>query len=311
MKTLISIGSIAIGSIALNLMPVQQAQAIDLGFTSATTTTEAFYGAVGYAGLGTGTAPTISSKTLGGWTSDGYNVIVSSSANLSTNVNVAAEDGSSVNFYGSTLPAPVGTHFVAADSAYLTGRIYQDLTGLEVGATYTISYYQAAAQQYEIGTGNYSGATTDNWIANVGGTYTAPTYSGGSADYGSNLTTGGFTGGTTHESATMSLGSQAAAGSQTVAGGAPVVNGWQQDSFAFTATSANTTTDAATGVVSSRLSFLAKGAPNGKPPFALLAGVSASKIPEPGTYVGTLLGLGLLGTVVKSRLTKKKLDDRN
>ncbi len=298
MKTLISIGSIAVSSLALNLLPVQQAQAIDLGFTSATTTTEAFYGAVGYAGYGTGTAPTISSKTLGDWTSDGYNMIVSSSANLSTNTNVAAEDGSSVNFYGSTLPAPVGTHFVAADGAYLAGRIYQDLNFLEVGATYTVSYYQAAAQQYEIGTGNYSGATTDNWIANVGGTYTAPTYSGGSGDYGSNLTTGGFTGGTTHESPTMSLGSQAAAGSQTVAGGAPVVNGWQQDSFAFTAT--NTT---------QRLSFLAKGAPNGKPPFALLAGVSANKIPEPDTYVGTLLGLGILGTVVKSRLAKKKLDE--
>jgi hypothetical protein len=302
MKTLISIGSVAVSALALNLIPVQQANAIDLAFTSVTTTTEAFYNSVGYAGYGTGTPPTVNSKTVGDWTSEGYNMLLSNGANLLTNSNVATEDGSALNFYGSTLPAPVGTHFIAADSAYLSGRISQNLTDLEIGATYTLSYYQAAAQQYERNpdgtpTGNYDGATNDAWTVNVGGAYIAPTYSGG-ADYGSNLTTGGFTGGTTHDSPTMNLASKGAAGTQTVSSGAPVVNGWQQDSFAFTATSSTQT-----------LSFLAKGGPNGKPPFALLGGVSYNKIPEPGTYVGTLLGLGILGTVVKSRLTKKKLGE--
>ncbi len=302
MKTLISIGSIAISSIALNLIPVQQAQAIDLAFTSATTTTESFYGAITY-----GSPPTISSKTVGGWTSEGYNFLVSNGANLSTNSNVAAEDGSAMNFYGSTLPAPVGNYFVAADGAYFQGRIYQDLTGLEVGATYNVSYYQAAAQQLERNadgtpTGNYDGDTTDNWIANVGGSYTTPTYSSDSspAIYGTTTSGDAFSGGTTHQSPTMSLGSQAAAGSQTATTGNPKVNGWQQDSFAFTATSST-----------ERLSFLAKGAPNGKPPFALLAGVSANKIPEPADYVGTLVGFGFVGLAIKSRLAKKKLDDRN
>jgi hypothetical protein len=296
MKTLISIGSIAVSSLALNLILVQQAQAIDLGFTSATTTTEAFYGSINYSG----SAPVVGAKTFGGWTSEGYNMLVSNGANLATNSNVAAEDGSAVNFYGSALPAPVGTHFVAADSAYLSGRIYQDLTGLEIGATYTISYYQAAAQQYLNAT-DYNGATTDNWIANVGGTYIAPTYDSNPDPnyYGGNLTTGGFTGGTTHESPTMSLASKGNAGTQTV-GGATAPTGWHQDSFSFTAT--NTT---------EKLSFLAKGAPNGKPPFALLAGVSANKIPEPADYVGTLVGFGFAGLAIKSRLAKKKLDDRN
>jgi hypothetical protein len=295
MKTLISIGSIAVSALALNLIPVQQAQAIDLAFTSATTTTEAFYSPIDYSG----STPVFGQKTFGGWTSEGYNMLVSNGANLATNSNVAAEDGSAVNFYGATLPAPVGsTHFVAADSAYLSGRIFQDLTGLEIGATYTISYYQAAAQQYLNDT-DFSGATTDNWIANVGGSYTAPTYDSNPDPnyYGGNLTTGGFTGGTDHESPTMSLASKGNAGTQTV-GGATAPTGWHQDSFSFTAT--NTT---------EKLSFLAKGTPNGKPPFALLGGVSYNKVPEPGTYVGTLLGLGILGTVVKSRLTKKKLGE--
>jgi hypothetical protein len=172
------------------------------------------------------------------------------------------------------------------------------MNGLEDGQMYEISFYQSAAQQ----TG-FDGNTTDAWIANVGGAYTQPTYDNCSTDpclYGANVTTGGFTGGTTHESPTMNLADKGAAGTQTTTSGAPIVNGWQQDSFVFTA-----------GAATERLSFLAKGTPNGKPPFSLLSSVSARKIPEPDTYVGTLLGLGILGTIVKSRFGKKNLDDRN
>jgi hypothetical protein len=290
MKTLISIGSIALGSIALNLIPVQQAQAAILqngDFTPATATT----GVVSFGGYGQNDTTTIPN-----WTSKGYNFLISSGTGLSIPNNLDGNDSNgnpqSVNFYGSSLTAPNGAgYYIAADSAYLSGAIYQQLNDLEVGQTYLIDYYQSAAQQV-----NYSGGTTDAWIANVGGAYVPPTYDGD----GANTSTGGFTGGTTHESPTMSLGSQAAAGTQTTTTGNPNVNGWHQDSFAFTATNTTET-----------LSFLAKGGPSGKPPFALLSGVSASKIPEPDTYVGTLLGLGIVGTVVKSRLTKKKLEDRN
>jgi hypothetical protein len=300
MKTLISIGSIAIGSIALNLMPVQQAQAVDLSLTSdipftTSATTEALYGGLGWNG-----APTIASKTFGDWTSEGYNFLLPNGNALSTPNTAAVEDGSSMHFYGTSLSAPVGNSYIAADGAYLVGRIYQDLTGLEIGQMYSVSFYQAAAQQNGL-----SGNTTDAWIVNVGGNYETPTYSAddsdGAVNYGTTVTGGVFTGGTTYESPTMSLVSQAAAGTQTTTTGNPTVSGWQQDSFTFTA-----------GAETQTLSFLAKGTPNGKPPFALLAGVSAAKkIPEPDTYVGTLLGLGILGTVVKSRLGKKKLDDRN
>jgi hypothetical protein len=304
MKTLISIGSIAIGSIALNLMPVQPARAVilqngDFSPASPMSSTVKF-GNFDENNL----TQTPDTTTVTGWTSEGYNFLVPSGNGIST--------AGAIKFYGSTLSAPNGaSHFVAGDSAYGVGRIYQDLNDLEVGQTYSISFYQAAAQQNGP---NFIGETTDAWIVNVGGTYTAPTYSNAGNDtYGSttNTATVGFTGGTTYESPTMTLADQGAAGTQTTTTGNPNVNGWQQDSFVFTATSENTTTDTNTGNIKTRLSFLAKGTPVGKPPFALLSGVSASKIPEPDTYVGTLLGLGIVGTVVKSRLTKKKLEDRN
>jgi hypothetical protein len=96
-----------------------------------------------------------------------------------------------------------------------------------------------------------------------------------------------------------------------VNGTPPTTGGWQQDSFAFTATSTNTTTNAQTGAVGTTLSFLATGTPHGKPPFALLSGVSVVPTPEPADYIGTLIGMGFVGTLVKSRLAKKKLADKD
>jgi hypothetical protein len=292
MKNLISIGSVALGSIALNLMPVQQAQAVDLvlngNFNPATTQTT-----IVSFGKDAGLAVTPDTTTVTNWVSEGYNFLVPSGTGIA-DTNTADQ-----NFYGTSFSAPNGAgYYIAADSAYLQGRIYQDLTGLEVGQMYSVSYYQAAAQQ----TG-YTGATTDTWTVHVGqdSDYTAPTYSNANSDdYGTIASGGTFSGGTTHTSPTMSLPSAGNTGTQTTTTGSPKVNGWQQDSFAFTATSAT-----------ERLSFLAKGTPNGKPPFALLSGVSASKIPEPADYVGTLVGFGFAGLAIKSRLAKKKLDDRN
>jgi hypothetical protein len=55
------------------------------------------------------------------------------------------------------------------------------------------------------------------------------------------------------------------------------------------------------------LSFLAVGTPDGLPPFALLAGVTAqaTAVPEPLTFLGTLTALGL-GASLKSRLKQQK-----
>jgi hypothetical protein len=79
-------------------------------------------------------------------------------------------------------------------------------------------------------------------------------------------------GSSTQQSSVMSHPSQAA------------VTPWQQQTMSFTATSAT-----------QLLSFVAQGAPNGQPPFALLSSVSlspATPVPEPVTILGSLAALG-------------------
>jgi hypothetical protein len=294
MKNLISIGSVAISSIALNLLPANPARAaslaggsanLDFTPTTATTQTKAW-----------GSYNSADSTTIPNWTSEGYNFIVPSGTAVTT---YSPTPG--LNFYGSAsgLSAPNGAgYYIAADSSYQAGYIFQQLTNLTIGATYSVSFYQAAAQQNQNSATSgsvYTGATTDQWLVNVGGTYTKPGNQGGE-----NSSAGSFSGGDANYSApVMSLASQGNAGSQTTPGN-PTVNGWQQDSFAFTATN-----------VSESISFLAtRGAtPTGRPPFALLSGVSVNKIPEPADYVGTLVGFGFVGLAIKSRLAKKKLDE--
>jgi hypothetical protein len=295
MKTLISIGSVAISSIALSLIPVQQVQAAslvsgsaNLDFIPATATT---------ATKDWGDYNAADSTTIPGWTSEGYNFLIPSGTAITTYSPTPA-----LNFYGSAagLSAPNGAgYYIAADSSYQVGYIFQQLTDLTIGSTYRVSFYQSAAQQNQnsVNSGSvYTGATTDQWLVNVGGTYTRPGNQGG--EY---TTAGSFSGGAANYAApVMSLASQGNAGSQTTTTGNAKVNGWQQDSFAFTATK---TTE--------QLSFLASrgGTPSGRPPFALLSGVSVNKIPEPADYVGTLVGIGFVGLAIKSRLAKKKLEE--
>jgi hypothetical protein len=64
-------------------------------------------------------------------------------------------------------------------------------------------------------------------------------------------------------------------------------SGWMDQTFDFVATSS-----------SEVLSFLATGTPSGQPPFALLANVSMTQVPEPSTWALMLTGLvGLIGIV--------------
>lgn len=70
-------------------------------------------------------------------------------------------------------------------------------------------------------------------------------------------------------------------------------SGWKQESFVFTATSANST-----------LSFLSIGTPNGLPPMILLDGVSMQAVPEPATL--SMMGIGMLGLGVVRRVRRGK-----
>jgi hypothetical protein len=70
--------------------------------------------------------------------------------------------GAGGNFPGG--PSPDGGNFVAIDGdANFESAMTQTLTGLIVGHTYRVSFYQAAAQQY-----TYNGATTERWQVSLG-----------------------------------------------------------------------------------------------------------------------------------------------
>jgi len=68
---------------------------------------------------------------------------------------------------------PGGGNFIAADGAYESAAISQTIAGLTAGASYTVSFYWAAAQQTCC-----TGATTEKWQVSLGSqTQTTSAYS--------------------------------------------------------------------------------------------------------------------------------------
>jgi hypothetical protein len=289
-KALLSLGSIIVGSIALNLMPVQPAQAVNLvsngtftgatvnggtspGYTNGAVTTSAYLGDTNVSLPGWSFSINAQNPSNG---QQGYNFLVKygtqGHSNLADQNKCAAPystNGSSCYGVGALTgsvpildPVTGGTSgwFIAADAFFNHGAINTSVSGLTLGDIYTVSFYQATGQQT-----SQNSNFTDYFDVSFGGT--------------------------TQQSATMSY----TAGSN--------VTPWTLQSLDFTATS-----------VTQTLSFLAQS-PNDVPPFALLSNVSVApkslntKIPEPETYIGTLIGFGFLGAFVTSRLTKKKLDE--
>jgi hypothetical protein len=111
-------------------------------------------------------------------TTSGYTFLYTTIKNHPTESEAgSSNNGTGVSLYGTGTYLPVspdGGNFLAADSAYSTGTLSQTLIGLVTGATYAVSFYQAAGQQ----TGNFNGATTDTWIVGLGSsTQDAPTQS--------------------------------------------------------------------------------------------------------------------------------------
>ncbi|MDR3534786.1 MAG: hypothetical protein P4L90_30010, partial [Rhodopila sp.] len=98
----------------------------------------------------------------------------------------------------------------------------------------------------------------------------------------------GFTGATS-DYWTVSLGTVSASNpsqtTSTVNLASKGFSGWMSQTFTFVATSS-----------SELLSFLATGTPSGQPPFALLANVSVTNVPEPAAWTVMVSGLvGLIG----------------
>jgi hypothetical protein len=280
MKNLISIGSIAVVSLALNLVTFQSAQAASLvsnGDFNINNVTNSRY-------LG-GDSNGVSAATATGWTfgNGGLTWLVKTGTTYTQNLNLDQNNTDlTQKMYGSApITSPNGTAnwFVVADGDSNYNRtISQTLNGLEVGQRYDVSFYQAAGQQF-----NYTGGTTERWQVSLGSSSQFSALMSPVQPFGPG------------EDAFDTNGTQIAGGTATA------VSAWQPQTLTFTA-----------GAQSEVLSFLAKGTPDGKPPFALLAGVAATKqLPEPADYLGTLFGAGCLGFAVKSRLVKKKLADRD
>lgn len=162
------------------------------------------------------------------------------------------------------LPAqsPLGGNFLAADGAFVTSAITQQLSGLVPGQRYVISFTYAGAQQF-----GFEGATTDRWAVNLGPTI--PT--------DDERRNGSFAS-TVQLTPLLTLASRG-------------FSGWQTARLTFTAQTANDT-----------LSFLAIGTPDGVPPFALLDGVTAQEaIPEASTWALLVAGFGLIGFAARRR----------
>jgi hypothetical protein len=271
MKNLISIGSVVVGSIALNLIPVQHAQAVGL-VNGDFNTNNVAAGTSGFLGGGRRVA------TATGWDfGTGLNWLVSTGTAYTDNLNIKqGRPDPTQKLYGTApIDSPNGTAswFVAADGdPTYRSAITQTLSGLVAGEQYEVSFWQAAGQQT-----NFTGGTTEQWQVSLGGA-------------ASQLST------------VMSPVQPYGPGEQVIGqpeNTATAVSAWQQQTLTFTADSANPV-----------VSFLAVGTPSGMPPISLLTGVSVTrKLPEPADYMGTLVGFGFVGLAIKSRLAKKKLNE--
>ena len=109
----------------------------------------------------------MNTTNVSNWSTTGYNFILQGASATTTGsqsvnygaLTLASYDNSASN----GLPASVGTQFVGADGAFMTGAITQTLTGLTVGDHINLSFYWAGAQQ-----SGYNQATTESWQVSLG-----------------------------------------------------------------------------------------------------------------------------------------------
>ena len=193
------------------------------------------------------------------------------------NVCGAGWTGGSANLqlYALAPTSPAGGNYVTMDADTVhgyNGTIYQTATGLTVGKTYVLTFYQAAGQQK-----TNSGSATDWWSVDVGGTVSGTSVTGGTT-FGS----------LTQNSIFWRDQSQLST---------PDIPVWQQISYAFKATNASE-------IISFTSSSLMSNTANGVPPYLFLDGVNLQLSPEPGSIFLTALGVIAL-LIIRKRMVKR------
>ncbi len=170
---------------------------------------------------------------------------------------------------GFSVTVPAGTNFFQADgNPEFENTIFQTITGLTAGTTYSLQFQQAAGQQT-----TFSGATTEQWKVFLGA-------GGIGVNCTSNpCTVTGTTNNIEDDSTLMHNGS--------------MMNvDWNTQTLSFTPTAADLNSGSAV------LTFLAwgdGGNTTNLPPTVFLEGVNTTPIPAPEPATLTLLGVGLLG----------------
>lgn len=212
------------------------------------------------------------SQQVTGWSTRGYNWIFATPADTGCNngeYGCLQLHGPANGTANGLTASPHGGAYIAADGAFETAAIHQQLSGLTVGASYVVTFAYAGAQQ-----AGFDGPTTEGWAVNLGTTILQDGDRRANTLPSTTQITGGNIGG---DLANVNHG----------------FTGWRTASFTFTAQSAN-----------DFLSFLAIGTPDGLPPFALLDGVTASAaVPEPSTWMMLIVGFGLVGVAARRRST--------
>lgn len=136
--------------------------------------------------FGTGTGATL---TVAGWSTSGYNFVFApglGDAGTTTGANTGKANEAPGQYantsagYGTeylwgtqnggnnaigNYPAPTGTtaNFLAADGAFQTGAVTQNITGLTVNSSYNLTFYWAASQQQ-----SFNGDLKENWNVTLG-----------------------------------------------------------------------------------------------------------------------------------------------